>query len=140
MIDFEALGARLQDANLGKLGENITYNTMPQSVKKGICLRANISGDDIDYEIPGLGRGEFRLFTRATTVKQSETLLLQAIDALAVNGLPVNIGKMRVRYCVPLTTPMSFPISDGNLRESSVTMLIVYDFPPEEYKWLSPRP
>ena len=135
MIDFEALGQLLIDAKI----KNVTYNTMPQNVSKGVCLRSNISGDKINYEIPGLGRGEFRLFTRATSVRESEALLMKAIDIIAVNGKPKQVGRMRVRYCLPITSPMSFPVSDGNLRESSVTMAICYDFSTDGLSWLNPN-
>ena len=40
---------------------------------------------------------------------------------------------MNVRICRPITTPMIFPVSNGNLREFSVNMRIIYDeLPPEK--------
>lgn len=139
MIDFEALLKRLEDAELGKTGVTLTINTMPISVTKGICLRSNISGDEINYEIPGLGRGQYRIITRASSAAASKQLLLKAIEALGVNGQIENIGSMRVRYNRPITTPMTFPVSEGNLRESSVNMKICYEFDTSEYPWLDPH-
>lgn len=138
MIDFEGLLKRLEDAELGKIGTTLTVNTMPISVTKGICLRSNISGDEINYEIPGLGRGQYRIITRASSAEASKQLLLKAIDALGVNGQIEEIGSMRVRYNRPITTPMTFPVSDGNLRESSVNMKICYEFDTSEFPWLDP--
>ena len=139
MIDFEALLKRLEDAELGKVGATLTINTMPISVTKGICLRSNISGDEINYEIPGLGRGQYRIITRASSAATSKQLLLKAIEALGVNGQIETIGSMRVRYNRPITTPMTFPVSEGNLRESSVNMKICYEFDTSEFPWLDPR-
>lgn len=139
MIDFEALLTRLEEKDLGKIGKSLTFNTMPLSITKGICLRSNISGDQLNYEIPGFQRGEYRIVTRASSAEASKQLLLKAIDAIAVNGVPLEIGKMRVRYNLPITTPMTFPVSDGNLRESSVNMAICYEFNTKEYSWLDPR-
>lgn len=139
MIDFEALLQKLEDEGLGKIGTSLTLNTMPLSITKGICLRSKISGDAINYEIPGLGRGEYRVITRASSAEASKQLLLQAIKVLGVNGQPVTIGGMRVRYNRPLTSPMTFPVSEGNLRESSVNMSICYDFDTTGLTWLDPQ-
>lgn len=139
MIDFEALLTKLQDDKLGEIGESLTINTMPLSITKGVCLRSKISGDTIDYEIPGLARGEYRIVTRASSAEASKNLLLQAIKSLGVNGVPVVFGNMRVRYNRPITTPMTFPVSEGNLRESSVNMSICYEFDTSEYPWLDPQ-
>lgn len=134
MIDFDALLERLENEGLGEVGVNLTFDTMPETVTKGICLRSRISGDIIDYEIPGLQRGEFRLICRAAKYSEGATLLNNAIKALEVLYRPVEMGFMRVRYCRAETTPMAFPVSEGNLREFAVNMRICYDYHPEEQK------
>ena len=135
MIDFDAILEKLEEAEVGKIGETIHYDTMPISVKRGVCVRSNISGDEIDYEIPGLGRGEFRLIARSASYEEGEKLLLKAIKAIAVTKQPVQFGSMRVRYCRPITTPMNFPLSDGNLREFAVKMQICYDYDTSKTPW-----
>lgn len=135
MIDFEAILKKLEEAGVGKIGQTLHYDTMPISVRKGVCVRSNISGDDIDYEIPGLGRGEFRLIARSAKYQEGEKLLLDAIKAIRIQKQPVVFGKMRVRYCRPVTTPMSFPLSDGNLREFAVRMQICYDYDASSAPW-----
>lgn len=136
MIDYEAICKRLEDAGLGKLGQTICFDTLPISVKKGLLVRSNISGDEIDYEIPGLARGEFRLIARSAKYEEGNKLLSMAIEALLVTSKPVQIGSMRVRYCRPVTTPMNFPLSDGNLREFAVRMQICYDFDTSNCPWV----
>lgn len=135
MIDFIALCEKLQTDNLGVIGKTITFDTMPITVSKGLCIRSNISGDEIDYEIPGLARGTFRLIARAGKHKEGEELLNKAIKSLFIDR-PTQIGSMRIRYCRPLTTPMSFPISEGNLREFAVNMSICYDFDTTDCPWV----
>lgn len=131
MIDYDALLERLEVSGLGEIGTSITFETMPETISKGICIRSRISGNVIDYEIPGLQRGEFRLISRATRFEEGETLLRNAINALEIIHKPEQVGKMRVRYCRAETTPMAFPVSDGNLREFAVNMNICYDYQPD---------
>lgn len=135
MIDYEAILTKLQEAGLGTIGQDLTFETMPISVRKGLFVRSNISGDEIDYEIPGLGRGEFRLIARSAKYEEGAKLLNDAIRAITVTAQPVWFGKMRVRYCRPTTTPMNFPLSDGNLREFAVKMQICYDYDVKNAPW-----
>lgn len=131
MIDYDALLERLEVSGLGEIGTTITFDTMPETISKGICIRSRISGNTIDYEIPGLQRGEFRLISRATRYEEGEQLISKAISALEIIHKPEQVGNMRVRYCRAETTPMAFPVSDGNLREFAVNMNICYDYQPE---------
>lgn len=131
MIDYDALLERLEVSGLGEIGTSITFETMPETISKGICIRSRISGNAIDYEIPGLQRGEFRLISRAARYEEGETLLKSAINALEIIHKPEQVGNMRVRYCRAETTPMAFPVSDGNLREFAVNMNICYDYQPD---------
>lgn len=135
MIDYAAMCERLQDAGLGTLGKNITIDTLPISCPRGVFVRSNISGDEIDYEIPGLGRGEFHLIARSHSYEDGMTLLEKAIQALTVTKQPTTFGQMRVRYCRALTMPMCFPLSDGNLREFAVRMQICYDYSAKDSPW-----
>lgn len=135
MIDYQAILEKLEEAGIGKIGETLTFDTMPISITRGVCVRSNISGDNIDYEIPGLGRGEFRLIARSAKYQDGEKLLMDAIKTIRVQKQPVMFGKMRVRYCLPVTTPMIFPLSDGNLREFAVRMAICYDYDATNAPW-----
>jgi hypothetical protein len=135
MIDYQGLVQKLVDAGLGDIGETITFDTLPASVSKGLCLRSNISGDDIDYEIPGFAKGVFRIIARSARYEEGEELLNNAIRALLVTR-PKKIGKMTVRYCRPMTTPMNFPVSEGNYREFSVKMDICYEYDVSDCAWM----
>ena len=139
MIDYDALLERLEVFGLGTIGKNITFDTMPETVTKGVCIRSRISGNVIDYEIPNLQRGQFRLIVRSARYEEGEKLLGRAIKALEILHRPENVGKMRVRYCRAETTPMAFPVSDGNLREFAVNMEICYDYKPDSEESLKDK-
>ena len=133
MIDYESLIARLK---LSVPDVDIMINTLPISSTKGIFIRSSISGDMIDYEIPGLSKARFRLIARAAKYGEGMELLNKAIMALTIHR-PTDVGNMYVRYCRPETTPMIFPISDGNLREFAVNMEICYDYDVKNVPWAS---
>lgn len=136
MIDYEALAKRLADGVEDlELGKNVMLETMPLSVTKGVIIRSSLSGDPIDYEIPGLARSHFRLIARSAKFLDAQSLLYEAIEALMIER-PVQVGRMRVRTCRPISTPVVFPLSDGNLREFMVNMQIIYDFNAQECPWL----
>ena len=131
MIDLEALAQRISAVDTSI---PVMIDTMPIAVTKGIFLRSSISGDDIDYEIPGLAQATFRLIVRSAKYDEGQKLLAKAIRAIRIE-YPEEVGSMHVRYCRPETTPMVFPVSDGNLREFAVNMLICYDYDYEESAW-----
>lgn len=126
MIDFQALVERLEQLGCGKVGQDIFIDTLPLDAPKGIVLRSSISGDEIDHYLPGFMKATFRLIARASNHAEGQSILSKAINALWIEQ-PVELGAMNVRSCRPITTPMIFPLSVGNLREFSVNMKIIYD-------------
>lgn len=132
MIDFLALAKRLEEKGCGKCAKDIFVDTLPSESSMGIVLRSSISGDTIDYELPGFMKATFRLIARAANHGIGQEMLQKATDALYIELSEV-VGSMNVRICRPITTPMIFPLSNGNLREFSVNMRIIYDeLPPEK--------
>lgn len=126
MIDFQALAERLENAGCGKRGKDVFIDTLPFDSPTGIVLRSSISGDRIDHELPGFMKATFRLIARASNHAEGQAKLQKAITALWIEQ-PVEMGTMNVRSCRPITTPMIYPLSPGNLREFSVNMKIIYD-------------
>lgn len=126
MIDFVALAQRLEDGGCGKCAKTIFIDTLPDETTKGIVLRSSITGDVIDHELPGFMKATFRLIARASFHSDGYALVEKAIKALTIER-PVEVGSMNIRYCRPITTPMVYPLSNGNLREFSVNMSIAYD-------------
>lgn len=131
MIDFVALANLLEEREVGKTCKDIFIDTLPDEAPKGIVLRSSIAGDEIDYYLPGLMKATFRLIVRASFHSDGLEMIQKAIQALTV-WQPTKIGNMRVRSCRPITTPMVYPLSNGNLREFSVNMKIIYDELTEE--------
>lgn len=126
MIDYEALAVR---AKQFIDSVPVTIDTMPISTTKGLCLRSSISGDNLDHELPGFMKGAFRLIVRSAKYAEGMKLVDTATAALTVD-IPQDVGFMHVRYCRARTTPMIYPVSDGNLREFAVNMDICYDYIP----------
>lgn len=135
MIDYESLLDTLRNAGFEDDGVVLSIDTLPISASKGIFLRSSISGDRIDYELPRFCRGTFRLIARAATYQEGQKLLLDAISTLQINKKTKKIGDMNVRYCRAITSPISYPVSEGNLREFAVNMEICYDDLGESYPW-----
>lgn len=126
MIDFQALAERLEQSGCGRRGKDVFIDTLPFDSPTGIVLRSSISGDRIDHELPGFMKATFRLIARASNHAEGQAKLEKAIKALWIEQ-PVEMGTMNVRSCRPITTPMIYPLSPGNLREFSVNMKIIYD-------------
>lgn len=126
MIDFVALAELLEQSGVGKTCKDIFIDTLPDEASKGIVLRSSIAGDEIDYYLPGLMKATFRLIARASFHSDGLDMIQKATNALTI-WQPRKIGNMYVRNCRPITTPMIYPLSNGNLREFSVNMKIIYD-------------
>ena len=58
--------------------------------------------------------------------------LIDTATASLTIDIPQDVGFMHVRYCRARTTPMIYPVSDGNLREFAVNMDICYDYMPDQ--------
>ena len=88
MIDFLALAKRLEEKGCGKCAKDIFVDTLPSESSTGIVLRSSISGDTIDYELPGFMKATFRLIARAANHGIGQEMLQKATDALhrAVGG------------------------------------------------------
>ena len=125
MIDFLALAERMEEKGCGKCAKDIFVDTLPSDSSTGTVLRSSISGDKIDYELPGFMKATFRLIVRAANHAVGQEMLQKATDSLYIEQ-PTVVGNMNVRICRPITSPMVFPLSNGNLREFSVNMRIIY--------------
>lgn len=109
------IAQKLEADGLGVLAETIYVNTIPVESPQGILLRGKLQGTKIDHELPGYYKTQFQLIVRAATYTVGETLIKQVIQALTVNDRQV--GSIFVRYMRPVTKPVVFPLSKGNLLE-----------------------
>lgn len=100
-------------------GSTIFLNMMPSQAENAILLRSPPQGTLIDYELPGYYRTEFQLIVRGHHFAETESLIKQAVQSLTLKD--ATVGPYYFNYCRPRTEPVSFPLSDGNLLEFSVT-------------------
>lgn len=114
----------LEGADLGVMGDTIFINMIPVDAPKGILLRNFLSGTKIDYELPGYYKTGFRLIVRARDYQEGYALITAACEALTVQN--EQIDDMSVTYMRPLTEPVVFPLSKGNLLEFATDIDIVF--------------
>lgn len=112
---------RLQDAALGTMGKTIFINMIPAEAPRGLLLRNDLRGTNIDYELPGYYRTMFQLIARGTSYSDTEALLKSAITALTIKT-PTQVGTMRFNYLRPDRLPVVYPLSKGSLLEYAVNM------------------
>jgi hypothetical protein len=112
---------KLQDASLGVMGKTIFINMIPAEAPRGLLLRNDLRGTDIDYELPGYYRTMFQLIARGASYADTEALLKSAITALTIKT-PTALGTMRFSYLRPDRLPVVYPLSKGSLLEYAVNM------------------
>lgn len=105
----------IEDAGFGVQGENIFINMIPAERPVCIMVRNKLQGTLIDYELPGFYKTRFQLIVRAGDYVTGDKLISEVCDALTLTER--QIGDMFVRYMRPVTMPVVFPLSKGNLLE-----------------------
>lgn len=114
-MNLMPLAERLEAAGLGTLAETIFLNMIPSECPQGVLLRNPLRGTKIDYELPGYYKTTFQLIVRSPNYAVGEQLIQEVIAALTL--AETQVGPLYVRYMRPLTKPVVFPISKGNLLE-----------------------
>ena len=117
----------LVEAGVGTFGQDIFYETMPQTVTKGICIRDANSGNKLDLEIPDLRKVTFRLIVRAPDVIAGMKLIEQCTKVLNIRQT-IEVNDIRIRFCQQLNTVSIYPIDDGDAREFACDFFTIYDY------------
>lgn len=116
---------RLEEAGLGLKGRDIFIYMIPADRPSGFLLRNKLSGTQIDYELPGFYQTKFQLIARSTSYPEGEESIKEAIKALTIKE--TQVGDMFVRYSRPVTKPVAFALSNGNLIEFAVDFDVAFD-------------
>ena len=114
----------IEEAGLGVMADTIFINMIPVDCQEGILVRNKLSGTQIDYELPGYYKTRFQVIVRTRTVPAGEEVMSQIFDALTL--CEASVYEMYVRYCRPVTMPITFPLSKGNLLEIAADFEIVF--------------
>lgn len=117
----------LVEAGVGTFGQDIFYETLPQSITRGICIRDANGGNKLDLEIPDLRKVNFRLIVRAPDVISGMKLMEDCTNVLNIRQTIV-VNDIRIRFCQQLTTVSIYPIDDGDAREFACEFFTIYDF------------
>ncbi|MPQ56301.1 minor capsid protein [Duganella sp. FT27W] len=114
------LAAILSSAKLGIEGETLFVDMMPADAGNAVLLRNPLTGTKINHELPGYFKTEFQVIVRATLGGYGEGLALmeQVVEAFTMEETAV--ANMHFNYCRPRTTPVVFPLSEGNILEFNV--------------------
>lgn len=114
----------LEEAGVGVMAETIFINMIPIDCQEGVLLRNKLSGTYIDYELPGYYKTRFQVIVRTKSVPVGEERMAQVFDALTL--CEAQVTDMYIRYLRPVTMPITFPLSKGNLLEISADFEIVF--------------
>lgn len=107
-----------------KRGTTLFINMMPTTATYGALLKDSFAGTEIDGYIPDLRSGRFQLSTRASTYEQAKALCEEISTLLTMNY--VDFVGMTVKTCRPLSEPIPYMPSVGNLVEFSVNFSVIY--------------
>lgn len=123
-MNLVPLADRLEAAGLGSKATTIFINQMPIECKSGILLREQLTGTKVNYELPGYYRTKFQLVIRANGYDAGDLHAKNVVTALTVQNQ--QIGEMHFIYMRPITMPVVYPISKGNLLEIAVEFDVAF--------------
>lgn len=118
------IAEKLEADGVGVMADTIFINMIPAEAPTGVLLRNPLQGTQIDYELPGFYKAEFKVIARATTYQDGDALIQAVFNSLTL--VETNVGSMYVKYMRPKTKPVVFPISKGNLLEFSADFSICF--------------
>jgi hypothetical protein len=118
------IAEKLEADGVGVMAETIFINMIPAEAPTGVLLRNPLQGTEIDYELPGFYKTQFKVIVRATTYPDGEALIQAVFDSLTM--LDKQVGTMFVKYMRPKTKPVVFPLSKGNLLEFSADFVTCF--------------
>lgn len=118
------IAEKLEADAVGVLAETIFINMIPAEAPTGVLLRNPLHGTQIDYELPGFYKTEFKIIARSTNYTDGDALIQAVFDSLTVSN--IQLGSMYVKYMRPKTKPVVFPLSKGNLLEFSADFSVCF--------------
>jgi hypothetical protein len=117
-MNLVPLALRLARMRLARQGVDLFVQMMPLDAPSGVLLRCPPPGTKINNELPGFYRGDFQVIVRGESYDDTEARMVNVVAALTLNQ--VDEGPQHFNFCRPTTQPVSFPLSRGNLVETSV--------------------
>lgn len=123
-MNLEVVAQILQDANLGRIGQDIFIHYMPAETKRGIMLRLPLTGVEVNHYMPGFYKSRFQVIVREQRIEAGETLSHAVVKALYTDLRTEYVTprgeNLLVHYIHHDSWPIVYPLSDGNAREWSI--------------------
>jgi hypothetical protein len=110
----------LEGAGLAKKGETLFVNMLPAEARQAVLLRSPLNGTPIDYELPGYFHAQFTVVVRTPAADYEAGLELIDSVTQALTLSEAQVENQFYNYCRPKTLPVTFPLSKGNLLETSI--------------------
>lgn len=129
----EQLAKILEDAGCGTRGVNLFVHFMPAQITKGIVLLPSLSGDAINWELPGWrNRVKFQILVRDNTIPAGHVRIKAATTALTIRQrtlvpeMAPDIPASLLSHCWPVHDAVVYPRSPANLFEFSVNFEMAF--------------
>lgn len=123
-MKFEPIVELLQDnVSYLKAGTNLFINNLPTGTT-GVLLKEGYGGIEIDGYIPDLRRGRFMVAVRDVSYQKAKAICEEITGVLTMKE--VSLTGMNVKTCRPLTEPISYRNSTGDMYEFSINFSVVY--------------
>jgi len=120
-MSMEAIGKYLETQRLGRLGESIFINEMPETCTHGLLLRDRFSGTPIDHYLPQYRETGYRLAARSVDYAKGKELAWRALEALTIHA-ETQMGDVLVKQLLPKNEPRAYRRSVGGLWEFEVDL------------------
>lgn len=124
-MNLTPIADRLEEFGVGTKAKDIFINTIPAEAPVGVLLRNKLQGTKINHELPGYYKAPFQVIVRCKSYLEGEALMSSVFSALTLQE--TQLGPMYVRRMLPLTLPVTFPISKGNLIELAADFEAVFN-------------
>lgn len=123
-MNLMPVAEKLEADGVGVMAETIFINMIPAEAPTGVLLRNPLQGTQIDYELPGFYKTEFKVICRAPTYAEGDALIQAVFASLTL--VESQVGSLYVKHMRPKTKPVVFPLSKGNLLEFSADFSICF--------------
>lgn len=119
-MNLLSIAERMEGLSLGLVrAQNVFVHSMPAEVTKGVMVRENFGGTEINNEMLGYVKAEFQLIVRDSNYLAADTLVKAISAAMRQEGgtLP---GMRQLNYLRPVMEPYIYPLTVGGLWEAYV--------------------
>ncbi len=123
---MEQLVSLCEKAGIGHAGQDLFIHYMNSSVSKGIVFLTSLTGDPIDWELPGWRKSKaFQAIVRDPSITSGYRRSEQLISAITINtvttlpAIAPDIPAIQVAYIRPIVDTIVYPRTPDKVFEFS---------------------